>query len=327
MLRLLAAVGLVAASELRRDGAAVTFPPAGHLYAEFAALSKSAYPFKPFSPSFVKKALSTPTNWTARGAVTPAKDQGPHGYCGTFGRVGAAEGQYALRSGLPLASFSEEELVDCVGWDREQFPYFAANGFMSSKDYPYNLSAYPDQDPPIPGNPCRFSKSKAIAGTGGGKFTDSTGGGPDEDQLAAFVYKNGPLQTGINANVFGLREHGCEATGTCFITQEMCSKVTKVIDHSILLVGYGTDPVQGDYWIVKNSCACEVVARPCPAPLLPPLSLSHCKCRPSTPPHAPPRVHCLCQPRVYQRCAGRELRGYSVLRERLYVWRPFRVLQ
>jgi len=169
--------------------------------------------------------------------------------------VGAAEGQYALRGGLPLASFSEEELIDCVGWDHvdEQFTYFQKNGFMTTHDYPYNLSAYPDQDPPIPGNPCRFDATKVVAGSGAGKFTDSTGAAPSEDQMAAFIFLNGPLQTGINANVFGLRAKGCEATGTCFITKEMCSQVKKQIDHSILLVGYGTDPIQGDYWIVKNS--------------------------------------------------------------------------
>ena len=123
---------------------------------------------------------------------------------------------------------------------------------MTTADYPYNETDYPDQDPPIPGNPCKYDKSKVVASTASGAFTNYTGAAPTEDQLLAFLHHNGPVQTGIAADVFGLREKGCEATGTCFITAAMCAKVAKEdIDHSILLVGYGTDPVQGDYWIVK----------------------------------------------------------------------------
>lgn len=182
-------------SELRRDGVPVHFPPSASLKAEMQKLG-SSFPFKNFNDSYVKHALATPTDWVAKGAVTPAKDQGPHGYCGTFGRCGAAEGQYVLRGGYKATQFSEEELVDCVGWDNvpQQFTYFQKNGFMSSQDYPYNLSAYPDQDPPIPGNPCKFDKSKVVTGTSGGVFTDSTGGAPNEDQMLAFIYRNGPLQ-------------------------------------------------------------------------------------------------------------------------------------
>ena len=219
----------------------------------FRDMEASGFPFKPFSDAFVKKALATPTNWTARGAVTPAKDQGPHGTCGTFGRVGAAEGQFALRSGRPLTNFSEEMLTDCCGWDLPQLPFFQAKGFMTSAAYPYNLSSYPDVDPPVPGNPCKYDAAKVVDGTAFDNFTDSTGGAPSEEQMAAFIYKNGPLQTGINANVFGLRAKGCEARGDCFITKEMCASVSKEIDHSILLVGYGTDPVQGDYWSASRA--------------------------------------------------------------------------
>ena len=46
---------------------------------------------------------------------------------------------------------------------------------------------------------------------------------------------------------------GCS---TCFITKAMCDDPSikgKPIDHSVTLVGFGTDATHGDYWQVKNS--------------------------------------------------------------------------
>jgi cathepsin L len=74
--------------------------------------------------------------------------------------------------------------------------------------------------------------------------------------MAAFIHHNGPVSAGINANVFGMREKGCEAKGNCFITADNCNDPQikgKGIDHSITVVGYGTDKKNGDYWIIKNS--------------------------------------------------------------------------
>jgi hypothetical protein len=152
---------------------------------------------------------------------------------------------------------------------------------------PYNETAYPDQDPPIPGNPCRFDASKVVAGSAGGAFTNYTGGAPSEDQLVAFVHHNGPTQTGIDADVFGLRAKGCEATGDCWITADDCKKVAnKPIDHSILLVGYGTDAEKGDYWLVKNSL--DPADAAAAQPPLPPLTI-HLR-RPPPPPPPPPPI-------------------------------------
>jgi len=243
--------GAIIRTDLRPDGVPVVLLPPGLLDEEL----KTSYPFQKFPGEFVKEALNSSVDWRTKGAVTPAKDQGAHGYCGTFGRVAAAEGQYALRSNRGLRNFSEEELVDCIGWDKDQFGYFRVNGFIDSADYPYDTTG-PDMDPPIPDHPCLYGQKEVIKGTAFGNFTNSTGRAPDEQQLAAFIYKNGPVQTGINANVFGMRAKGCEATGDCFITEEMCNDPSikgKGIDHSITLVGYGTHAVHGDYWIVKNS--------------------------------------------------------------------------
>lgn len=148
--------------------------------------------------------------------------------------------------------------MECVGAIRgapHQFSYFQAKGFMDSASYPYNRTG-PDLEPPIPYNPCRYDSAKVIKDTAPGKFTNMIQIPPNEEQLAAFIFKNGPVQTGVNANVFGLRTRGCEAQGNCFITAAMCNDPSikgKGIDHSITLTGYGTDPVHGDYWIVKNS--------------------------------------------------------------------------
>ena len=169
------------------------------------------------------------------------------GYCGTFGRVGSCEGQWALRGG-GLTSFSEEELIDCIGWDKDQYSYFSTRGFMRSVDYPYNESAYPDADPPIPGNPCVFDAARVVTGTAN-FFTFKTGGAPDEAQLVAFIHHNGPVSAGINADIFGHRSPGCDARGDCFITAAACANVSSSIDHSIVIAGYGTDAVRGDYWV------------------------------------------------------------------------------
>ena len=241
-------------SGMRSDGVDVFLPPTASIRGELAP-HLGDFPFQPFSPSYIKAALAQSVDWRTKGIVTPAKDQGATGTCGTFGRVAAAEGQFARRVG-PLTNFSEEELYDCIGWDLDQFSYFSPKGFMTSEDYPFNSSAVPggDRDPPVPGRPCKYDAAKVVPKSGGGTFTNITGAAPSEDQLVAFVLHNGPTQTGIYSDVFALREKGCEATGSCWITEAMCASVAgKDIDHSITLVGYGVDEARGPYWIAKNS--------------------------------------------------------------------------
>lgn len=124
---------------LRPDGKPVALLGPGEYEEQLARLAESnpPFPFRPFSEAYVKKALATPTDWRDFHAVTPAKDQGPHPFCGTFARVAAFEGQYALKSAeRRLVSFSVEQLVDCIGWDRDQLSYVQEEGLMSEGDYP-----------------------------------------------------------------------------------------------------------------------------------------------------------------------------------------------
>ena len=258
-----AAAFLCCGSALALDESAYRRLAPGELQRFLRAQTAPQIPFVNFSAAYVSRAKATPTNFTALGAVTPVKDQGPHGYCGTFGRMVDAEGQFKLE-GNALTSFSEEMLIDCIGWDRDQFGFFEAKGLMTTADYPYNETDYPDQDPPIPGNPCRYDAAKVVANTPG-FFNATTGWAPDEDQLAAFIHHNGPVSAGINSDVFAQRAKGCDATSTCFITAADCAKVSQDIDHSVGIVGYGTDAVNGDYWISEAALR-EQLARTSPRP-------------------------------------------------------------
>jgi hypothetical protein len=97
-------------------------------------------------------------------------------YCGTFGRTCAFEGQYAIHSGHGLRNFSEEQLVECIGWTKDQYGYVAGtadgtpgHGFEDMAVYPpYVEAGYKDTNPPIPGHPCKYDKSKIVVGTDNG---------------------------------------------------------------------------------------------------------------------------------------------------------------
>jgi hypothetical protein len=80
-----------------------------------------SYPFRPFSAGYVKKALTEGVDWREKNAVTPAKSQGAHGVCGTFGQTQSAESQFAIGGGggnphkkpNKLTQFSEQQVLSC----------------------------------------------------------------------------------------------------------------------------------------------------------------------------------------------------------------------
>jgi hypothetical protein len=258
--------------------------------AELARQQLQAPPPYEFPPAYVKKALAATVDYRSAAqnpagiaSVTPAKDQGAHGTCGTFGRTAAAEGQYALRSGHPPRNFSEEELVDCQ-WQQRGLPVPAGvmtgdplvwmddKGFLSSEDYPYHTDGPECHVYNYTYNntcfPCAWQAGKVITGSSGNWTGIASARG--EEQMAAFVHHNGPIWVGINSHAFGLRDNvtnqvlACNGTSAggggspdnCFVTRQMCTDgriINKGIDHAVTVVGYSVDSVHGPYWHIKNS--------------------------------------------------------------------------
>jgi len=188
---------------------------------------------EPFLPESV--------DWRDKDVVTPIKNQQQCGSCWAFSAVGSIEGAHALKTGK-LVSLSESQIVDCDVNGTDQgcdgglmdgaFQYVInTSGIEKESDYPYD----PQDDP------CVFNKSKIAATIS--SYHDVKGG---EQGLKAAVAKNGPISVGIDAGSasFQFYKNGVYYEPDCSST---------MLDHGVLVVGYGTTKNGTDYWIVKNS--------------------------------------------------------------------------
>ena len=198
------------------------------------------------------------------GRVSEVKNQGDCGSVWAFASTGALEGQETVRNSKKRSAssfkhlalgdnnykihnksitlLSEQYLLDCTDENRgcsgglmeKALRYIKrAGGIQDSTSYPYEAKE----------GECRFDKAKvAFKGNGAAIL-------PVEDKqvLKMIVAKYGPVAISICANDWFIKyEHG-------IFVDDDCPSYDEFMNHAVLVVGYDTDPKEGDYWIVKNS--------------------------------------------------------------------------
>jgi cathepsin L len=181
------------------------------------------------------ESLPTYVNWVEKGLVHEVVDQDRCGSCYAFAAVGVLE-SVALRKNIST-KYSVQQIVDCNkstygcggGDPMAALKYSIANGLATRENYPFTAKKGKCQN---------YPKQKILAKV----FTENLRG--NEQRLMSLSVKRGPIVVAINTPPsFMNYKFGVYSNAKC----------SKSPEHAVILVGYGTDPQYGPYWLVKNS--------------------------------------------------------------------------
>jgi cathepsin F len=195
-----------------------------------------------FGSDWCSSSIPTSYDWRSYGAVTGVKDQGNCGSCWSFGTTGDVEGTWFLAHNS-LVSLSEQQLVSCDksdsgcngGLQENAFDYIIrTGGIQSEADYPYTSGTGRVAS-------CTVDTKKFVANISAWAQVSSSASG--ESNIAPYLYANGPLTIGINANPMQYYVAGIDDPSNCS---------PLLLNHAVLIVGYGTQNGV-DYWLIKNS--------------------------------------------------------------------------
>ncbi|EDV47981.1 cathepsin L1 [Drosophila erecta] len=186
-------------------------------------------------------------DWRQYGYISEVGNQGTQCLsCWAFSTSGVLEAHLAKKN-KKLVPLSPQHLVDCVpypnngcsgGWVSVAFKYMMKKGIATKESYPYEPKA----------RDCLWNSTNSA-----GTLTDYvTLSSYDEKELAEVVYNVGPVAVSIDH----LHEEFDQYFGG-ILSIPACRSSRTDLTHSVLVVGFGTHPKWGDYWLIKNSYGIE----------------------------------------------------------------------
>mmetsp|Transcript_16885 Transcript_16885/g.32975 ORF Transcript_16885/g.32975 Transcript_16885/m.32975 type:complete len:368 (-) Transcript_16885:138-1241(-) len=215
----------------------------GQLYSRLQANNQLSSVHSPEYPgSLDDSAFPSSFDWTEKGAVTKARNQGNCGGCWSFAGTEAIESALFLSSGQ-LKEMSPQAFIDCVPNPSqcggtggcEGATYDLLYKYANSTHGPVLESSYKYEGKD---GKCVIDRLPAVATVGGWQDVQTN----NYTALMAAVMVN-PVAVGVAAMNWGDYMGGVYPS-------ELCDGD---IDHAVLLVGWGVDAGLGAYWKIKNS--------------------------------------------------------------------------